>query len=51
MKQGEVGELFCRSPLLFNGYWQNPSATDEAVTDDGWCTVGDLGRHDDEGYL
>jgi acyl-CoA synthetase (AMP-forming)/AMP-acid ligase II len=51
VKQGEVGELFCRSPLLFNGYWQNPSATDEAVTDDGWCTVGDLGRHDDEGYL
>jgi len=49
--QGDVGELFCRSPLLFNGYWENPEATGEALTDDGWCTVGDMGRHDDEGYL
>ena len=49
--QGDVGELFCRSPLLFNGYWENPEATAEAITDDGWCTVGDMGRHDDEGYL
>ena len=49
--QGDVGELFCRSPLLFNGYWENPEATAEALTDDGWCTVGDMGRHDDEGYL
>ncbi len=51
VKQGDVGELFCRSPLLFNGYWENPKATSESLTNDGWCTVGDMGRHDDEGYL
>ncbi len=51
VKQGDVGELFVRSPQLFNGYWENPTATDEALTRDGWCTVGDMGRHDEEGYL
>ena len=51
VNRGEVGEVFTRSPILFNGYWQNSKATKEALTDDGWCTVGDLGRHDDEGYL
>lgn len=47
---GEVGEIFVRSPWLFSGYWNNPEATAEAVQG-GWCTVGDLGRLDEEGYL
>lgn len=47
---GEVGEIFVRSPWLFSGYWNLPEATAEAMKD-GWCTVGDLGRLDDEGYL
>ncbi|NIP76107.1 MAG: AMP-binding protein [Xanthomonadales bacterium] len=47
---GEVGELFSRSPYLFNGYWQRPEETAEALHD-GWCTVGDLARRDEEGYL
>lgn len=48
--QGEVGELFSYSPYLFNGYWQRPEATVEALYD-GWLTVGDLARRDDEGFL
>jgi len=47
---GEVGELFCTSPFLFNGYWGKPEATAEALHD-GWVTVGDLAVRDDEGYL
>ncbi len=47
---GEVGELFSESPFLFNGYWQRPEETGTAL-DDGWCTVGDLARRDDEGYI
>lgn len=47
---GEVGEIFVRSTWLFNGYWNLPEATNEAMRD-GWITVGDLGRVDDEGYL
>lgn len=47
---GEIGELFSRSPYLFNGYWQRDSDTEQAIRD-GWCTVGDLARRDDEGYV
>ncbi len=47
---GEVGEIFVRSPWLFSGYLNAPEATAEAMRD-GWCTVGDLGRLDEEGYL
>jgi acyl-CoA synthetase (AMP-forming)/AMP-acid ligase II len=46
----EVGELFSISPYLFNGYWQRPDATDEAFQD-GWVTVGDLARRDEEGHI
>ncbi len=46
----EVGELFSRSPYLFNGYWERPAETAEAWHD-GWVTVGDLARRDAEGYL
>lgn len=49
--KGDVGEIFVRSPILFNGYWQNDDATNEAFDSDGWCTVGDLGKCDDEGFL
>ena len=47
---GEVGELFSTSPFLFNGYWNNPTATEEAFRD-GWVSVGDLAMRDEEGYL
>ncbi|MEQ1801701.1 MAG: AMP-binding protein [Gammaproteobacteria bacterium] len=46
----EVGELFSRSPYLFNGYWGRPQETAESFQD-GWVTVGDLARRDGEGYL
>ena len=45
----EVGELFSSSPYLFNGYWNRPEETAEAYRD-GWVTVGDMVRRDDEGY-
>ena len=47
---GEVGELFSNSPFLFNGYWRKPRETAEAFRD-GWVSVGDLARRDDEGYI
>ena len=46
----EVGELFSRSPYLFNGYWKRPEET-AAAYHDGWVTVGDMTRRDDEGHL
>ena len=46
----EVGELFSTSPYLFNGYWKRFEETKEALND-GWLTVGDMARQDEEGYL
>lgn len=38
---GEVGELVFRGEGVTKGYWQNPSATTEAIRD-GWLHTGDL---------
>ncbi len=47
---GEVGNLFMKGPTLFEGYYGSPEKTANAFKD-GWCTLGDLARQDDEGYL
>lgn len=48
---GEPGELFSRSPFLMNGYHDNPDATAECTTEDGFLTCGDVVVRDDEGYV
>lgn len=45
---GEVGELWIRGEYLFEGYWNNPEATADALVD-GWLRTGDLVRRDQEG--
>jgi fatty-acyl-CoA synthase len=47
---GEVGELYSRTPYVFDGYWQNPQKTAEAFRG-AWCSVGDLARRDADGYI
>jgi long-chain acyl-CoA synthetase len=48
---GEVGELLIRGPQVMKGYWNNPKATKEVITDDGWLRTGDLARIDEDGYF
>jgi fatty acid CoA ligase FadD36 len=36
--------------LLFDGYFDNPVATAEAHTDDGWFRTGDVAAIDDDGF-
>lgn len=43
------GEVLARSNTVMSSYWDNPSATDEALVD-GWFRTGDGGSIDD-GYL
>ncbi len=47
---GEPGEILYRSPQLCQGYWDNPTATDEAFRG-GWFHSGDLVTRDEEGYV
>lgn len=47
---GEVGLLYMKGPTLFDGYYGSPEKT-AAAFKDGWCTLGDLARLDEEGYL
>jgi acyl-CoA synthetase (AMP-forming)/AMP-acid ligase II len=44
---GEVGELFIKSNMLFEGYTSGESKDER----DGYTSIGDLGRMDDDGYL
>ncbi|MDT0549282.1 non-ribosomal peptide synthetase [Streptomyces lonegramiae] len=44
---GEVGELQLSGPMITAGYYNDPEATAEAFTPDGWFRSGDLGRIDD----
>jgi len=46
----EDGEICLRGDVVFDGYWKNQAATDEALID-GWFHTGDLGTLDAEGYL
>lgn len=47
---GELGELYSRSPFLFNGYHGKPEETAACIRD-GAVSVGDLARRDEEGFI
>lgn len=51
IRVADDGEVQARGEVVFGGYWNNPEATREAFTDDGWLRTGDLGRIDDDGFL
>jgi long-chain acyl-CoA synthetase len=46
-----VGEIVVKSPSLMLGYYEDPQATREAFTDDGYLKTGDLGYIDGQGFL
>jgi long-chain acyl-CoA synthetase len=48
---GQVGELWTRSTQNMKGYWNNPTATSDAVTPDGWFKTGDAGYFDEDGFV
>ena len=47
----ESGEILMRSPAVMEGYYRNPQATAQALTDDGWLRSGDAGYFDEDGHL
>ena len=47
----DSGEILVKSPGNFTGYFKNPEATRETLTEDGWLRTGDAGIMTDDGHL
>lgn len=48
---GTAGELWLRGEQMMVGYLDDPRATAETITEDGWLRSGDIGWVDDGGFL
>ncbi|CBL46320.1 Acyl-CoA synthase [gamma proteobacterium HdN1] len=49
--RGEPGEIVVRGFNVMKGYFENPTATEEAIDQEGWLHTGDIAVMDDQGYL
>lgn len=49
--RGDNSEIWVRSPFLFAGHLSADGALDDTLDEEGFATVGDLGRFDDDGRL
>ena len=49
--QTGIGEIIARGPNIMQGYLNDPEATRDTFTEDGWLRTGDLGLLDSEGNL
>ena len=47
----EDGEILLHGDFVFDGYWHNEQATEDAISDDGWLRTGDIGEIDQAGRL
>jgi long-chain acyl-CoA synthetase len=51
VRVAQDGEVLIRSGAVFKGYYKEPDATRETMTDDGWLRSGDSGFVDRRGHL
>jgi len=48
--EGVSGEIWVKGPNVFLEYWENPKATKETFSDDGWFKTGDIAILEDRYY-
>jgi long-chain acyl-CoA synthetase len=51
VRLAEDGELEMRSETVFAGYYKDPEATREVLSDDGWLRTGDIAEIDTDGFI
>jgi len=51
MRIGKNNVLFARGPNIMLGYWNNPEATRDVLSEDGWLNTGDQVRIDEQGFI
>jgi len=49
--EGGNGEIQFRGRHVMAGYYKNPEATADTMTEDGWLKSGDLGKIDSDGFV
>lgn len=50
VQRGEAGTLYVQSPMLFAGYYMGSAIASES-NENGWATVGDIAKQDEEGFV